>query len=52
MARVMGEDGSKSLLALFPWPSLCSSLALNDGRSTTGLDAGGGNTGKYGWMKT
>ena len=52
IARVIGVEGSKSMLVLRPKPFRFWSLDLNDGRSNTGLDTGGGKAGKYGWMKT
>lgn len=47
IARARGDEGSKSTLVFWCW-----SLGLKDGRSNTGLETGGGKTGKYGWMKT
>ena len=51
-ARVIGVEGSKSMLVLRSKSFGFWSLDLNNGRSITGLDTGGGKTGKYGWMKT
>ena len=48
IARVIGVDGSKSMLVLRSKSFRFWSLDLNDGRSNTGLDTGGGKTGKYG----
>ena len=52
IASVIGVEGSKSMLILRSKPTRFWSLDLNDGRSNTRLDTGGGKTGKYGWMKT